>query len=345
MMTHEEKCRSLDVVVLNLFTGFAVICNEAAALPGQPAACEWNAFKNTVQALVDLCSVGARYEAEDALAKGFFEHILSIAKSEMDPSVIEAINRLESSVKQTDEPGVAIIEKALSDRSTPFVAIVTAPTWAAARMVERELKTVIDHRYVIDLLDRAPDVAKSRLHELRRKLLVHNVMNIHVPPKQPLDKQLEELSLRLSSIGLFVADCVWAFDERVGDWIRNRWNEDLKLAVNHRKVSTEIFRSTFRRAYRYAPSNEPTDPYLGAEWPGDCTCTLKIRHKLQMARIDYENQAAKVTIRKGKDGRLPQDICALIERAHRHAAICNFYDAKRLMDNAVNLLSPSAQYK
>lgn len=343
LMQADEQRDSTEIVVLNLFTGFAVICNKTAQVPCITEDWSWNRFDECLRSLLTLPNPITSYLAEDELAKGFFLQLLDIAKLRLDESWCEKIKRIGDSVEIVDSAGVALVDRVFRERDGPCVAIVTAPTWAMAKMVEGDIKTAIDHRHVLNLLDHAAGLIPEQVHVLRRALLVHNVLNIQWPRDRVLSGELDPLLLRLASIGLFLADCVWANDEAVGQWIRQRWNDVPRLAGDDAKVSLPVFLDTFRRSYRFVPSSEYSEIYFETHWPEACPTTLLIYRRLTEFRLNFHQLCAEAATRIRAQGEnVPQDISALVERAHKHAAISNYYDAWRLMKTASDRLAEHA---
>jgi hypothetical protein len=327
--------------VLNLFTGFAIVCNRAAQLPSTGDDLTWEHFDVCLRSMLAFRDPPPRYLAEDELAKDFFLQALDIARLRLGASAHEAIDQLASSVNIDAAAGAALVERIIKSMQ-PCIAIVTAPTWAVAKMVEGDIATLMDQQGLLDLLHQPSDFPPDEVHRIRRGLLVHNVMNIQWPrSRQWVGGEDEPVLLRLASVGLFLADCLWANDEAAGLWIRERWNRTPALAGDDiTTVSPDVFLSTFRRAYRYAPSSEYSESYFESDWPEECPTALHVYRRLMELRLDFHQLCADTTANIRGGGKCtPDDVVDLIERAHRHAAICNYFDAWRLTKMASDRLA------
>lgn len=344
LMSTPERRTSQDIVVLNSFTGFAVICNAKAALPSYQKDGGWTSYNEVTSALLGLRKSGGRYLAEDSLAKEFFEHLLAVESSRSGEALSEAARSVADVTECSDNDGISFVECLLRE-SSPCVAIVTAPTWALAMMLgENSVKTVIDQRTLLGLLDEEGSAANNTLSAIRRKLEVRNVMNLKLA-RDRTQGENEPMMMRLASVGLFLADWIWAQDVRAADWIRGRWSSTRAGARDYgRRISLPAFLNAFRRSCGYAASHEHADRYFGALWSDDCPNALEIHHKLMHARMDYESQTAALAARESQlDVAISEPIAALIHRAGRHANINNYYDAKRLIDQAVVMLNSAQQ--
>lgn len=338
LMSVDERRLSRDVVVLNSFTGFAVICNSAAGLRHFEDGDSWADFENNIDALLALPPHRAVYLAEDQGAKDFFGLLLEIAQLCKGPKSHSAIEAMSALTTHSKSAGPEILERMLSEHDQPCVAIVTAPTWATARIVGDKIITVFDHRSLLHVLDQIPDSAKSAYVDVRRKLKVRNVMNIHLE-REAEDSDLESILMRLASIGLFLSARVWASETDVCEWIRTRWIASGQSSHSHGGgMSAKVFMPTFRRSYHYTTANEHGDLYFGAEWPDDCASALIIHQKLILAKMSYQEQTASLTGFEASAS-VPEDVRLLVERARRHAEIFNYFDARRLLDQAMQKLT------
>lgn len=342
LMSRPEMEASQDIVVLNSFTGFAVICNAAAALPCFQESSGWNSFDEVTEGMLALGDHDGSYLAEDNLAKDFFEHLLTIEQFRRGDDVTATSAR--RSAVCSDEAGISFVERLLRETS-PCIAIVTAPTWALAMMLgEDNMKTVIDQRTLLRLLDDEGTVVNHRLSAIRRKLEVRNVMNLQLA-RDRTGSDNEPMMMRLASIGLFLADWIWAQDVKAGEWIRTQWSSTAAGAHDHgRRISLPAFLNTFRRSCGFSASHEHADRYFGAPWSDDCATALDIHHKLRQAQMHYEKQTVALgALASQLDGVVSEPIIALIHRARKHADINNYYDAKRLIDEAMVMLSSAQQ--
>lgn len=341
LMSDHERRASTELVVLNLFTGFAIVCNRAVNFSSAGDDWTWERFDECLQSMFTSREPPPHYLAEDSLAKDFFLKVLDIARLRLGPSSHETIDQLASSVTIVDDPGTAIMDWIIRRRE-PCIAILTAPTWAVARMVESDVSTLMDHQGLLDLLHQPSDLPPDEVRRLRRGLLIHNAMHIQWPrSRQWAEGEDEPVLLRLASVGLFLADCLWADDEAAGRWIRERWNNTPSLAGDDiTSVSSDVFLSTFRRAYRYAPSSEYSETYFESDWPDECPTALHVYRRLMELRLDFHQLCADTTAKiRGGGECAPDGIAALIERAHRNAAISNYFDAWRLMKIASDCLA------
>jgi hypothetical protein len=336
LMNGEELEESQDVVVLNSFTGYAVVCNRRAAelLPTFEEKENWGSFERVCTALMQLCAEGCRFEAEDDGARDFLGHIFDIYRDRPTTGAAPAaVDRVPSIAESSDLAGVAFVDALLHAGSEPMVAVVTTPTWALAVVDERSMRTIIDQRALLGLLDSAPDGLSPALATLRRKLEMRNVMNLRLGALLP-GEDAEALMLRLVSIGLFVADCIWAQDREAGKWIRKRWIEAAQ-ASGH-QVSLPAFLRAFRRSYAYVTAQEHGRRYYGTAWDDDCPKALRLHQRWQEAQMSYERQLAALTaLQKDRQDATAHEVCHLVRRARRHADIENYYDAERLMSQAV----------
>jgi hypothetical protein len=330
-MKESEQQISRDIVMLNSFTGFAVICNASAARKLQPYQedGEWTSFDKVIRALLELRTEGnCSFLAEDSLARDFFVHLLAIARLRFGDDIAAPLDAVAEATTCSTLSGFEFIDSLLK-LQVPSIAIVTAPSWALAMVDERSLKPVIHQRALLGLLDGADSDSDPSLGALRRALEVRNVMNLrHAASVSAAD--IEAMELRLASIGLFLADCVWAQDTHVGDWIRKRWAAT--ATGNHgAQISKAVFLGTFRRSCGFVAAEEYGRRYFGGRWADDCPSALKLHHKLQLARMDYEDGVAALAARENATGAASNAAASLLRRARNHADINNYHDARRLV--------------
>lgn len=338
LMNAAELDESRDIVILNSFTGYAVVCNRRAAevLPIYDEKENWGSFERVCTALMQLHANGCRFEPEDDGACEFLVHMLDIHRNCTGSEVVRAaVGRIRATTHSSDLAGLEFVNALLRVESEPWVAIVTTPTWALAMVDERSMLTVIEQRALLGLLD-SGRADEPVMIALRRKLEVRNVMNLtlgDLPPGQ----DAETLMMRLVSVGLFVANCMWAEDREAGKWIHKRWSDQATLASGQ-QVSMPVFMGTFRRSCAYVTAEEHGRRYFGTTWDDDCPTALWLHHRWQQARMDYERQLAALTTLQGWHGAEPDDaICRLVRRARKHAEIENYHDAQRLMAESLQL--------
>ena len=322
--TELEECR--DVVVLNSFAGYAIVCNRAAATTLHPFEEQesWESFEAVCTQMLQLQAAGCRFEAEDDGARVFLSHMVEIYRQRTSSAA-------DLSVELPSElVGIEFVNHLLHHEK-PFIAVVTTPTWALAD--ERNMLTVIGQRALLGLLDNDSADPGPQLTTLRRKLEIRNVMNLKLGVL-PRGEDRDALMLRLLSVGLFVAEYIWAQDKEAGRWIRDRWMR-LDRTGDHR-ISLPMFTRTFRRSCAYVTAQEHGRRYHGTAWNDDCTRALSLHQRWQEEQMSYERQLTAMTaLQETKADAAAPQVCALVTRARRHAGIENYYDANRLMSLAL----------
>jgi len=337
LMSDSEKQVSRNIVLLNSFSGFAIICKPGPLLPSFKEEDGLGSFFEIMDALVDLQLSGQTFWAEDNLAKKFFDDLLAVRSIYNFNDERPLVSAAKISVLP-ESTGIRFVSQFLSDPDAQF-AIVTAPTWASAIMIgEPNLKTVIDQRSVLSLLDYKRIVGNEKLIRIRRNLEVRNSMNLYFSGEQTAISD-EPVIMRLASVGLFLADWIWAQDELASEWIRGRWaSSDNVVFDKPLKISRSAFLNAFRRSCEFVLSNQHSDRYYGDLQQEESSGSLHVHHKILTARMDYENKITELG--KKTAGEISVDVANLIERAKKHAEINNYYDAKRLAAQAANLLHP-----
>lgn len=355
LMSPPERKSCTDVVVLNQFTGYAVICNASALLPRLEEEISWEKFDSTIVAMIKSYEYDhrVRFVAEDKGAANFFKQALKLFRGKIRRHSSAAISKLSKAVEIAPLAGTAVLDDVFQT-DVPFVAIVTAPTWAISRMMGENIKTVFDHRNLLMLLDQPNHLDTEIARRMRHSLVVHNVLNINIP-HDSIKSEHDPLLMKLASVGLFLANCIWALDDDVGKWIRNQWINTQPSYSPHvdKGVTEEVFLDTFRRSYLYAQSGEyfnnyfdfRTDPVLHQRGisdhsiPDDCQMAMQIYNKLLQAQVNYQQYAvALASALKHPDKKIEQSVNDLIERARKHADICNYYDAERILKKALSLI-------
>lgn len=336
LMNSAELEESRDIVVLNSFTGYAVVCNARAArtLSAYDEKENWEGFDRICNELLQLHVDGCRFEPEDDGARDFLGHMLDMHSHRTgDDDVRAAVDRVRDKTHSSELAGLEFV-KARRLESEPWVAIVTTPTWALAMVDKRSILPVIDQRTLLGLLDSSPTDQGPHLAALRRKLEVRNVMNLSLGVLLP-GQDAETLMMRLVSVGLFVADYIWAQDREAGNWIRKRWI-DAATQPNGQRVSLPVFMGTFRRSCGYVTAHEHGRRYFGTTWDDDCPTALSLHHRWRQAEMDYERQLAALTALQRQHRAEPDDLVRrLVERASNHAEIENYFDAQRLIADAL----------
>jgi hypothetical protein len=345
LMNAAELEESRDIVVLNSFAGYAVVCNARAArtLSAYDEKENWEGFDRVCTALMQLHVDGCRFEPEDDGARDFLRHMLDIHSHRTgDDDVRAAVDRVRAMTHSSELAGLEFVNALRRSESEPWVAIVTTPTWALAMVDKRSILPVIDQRTLLGLLDSYPADLGPDLAALRRKLEVRNVMNLSLGVSLP-GQDAETLMMRLVAVGMFVADYIWAQDREASNWIRKRWidaaTQPNSQPVSLQRVSLPVFMGTFRRSCGYVTAHEHGRRYFGTTWDDDCPMALSLNHRWRQAEMDYERQLAALTALQRQDRAEPDALVRrLVERASKHAEIDNYFDAQRLIADALQRL-------
>ena len=342
LMSAEEHRVSTDLVVLNMFEGYAVVGNRNIGLTDDKSASGWDRLQRVLHVHLD----SLKFIAEDVGARNFFVKFLRMMSDDPTLAADAWHSRIQSAIHVSSITGSELLNSVVdSTKASPCLAIITAPTWAVSRMMQDDIETFMDHRSASAAL------SSSRGHSpeksgLRENLAVFNVMHVQMPRVSRLAADEQAQLMRIAAVGIFTASFAWAHDEQIGMWIRNRWINTMSAAdTAHKDVTASVFLDVFRRSYRFVPFLDQFDNYfdpkngvsfstppLAIDQSTKEPTAWWLYRALLEACSEYRQLAIQVECRRLRNGTTwPPDVLANIERAHRHAEIFNYYDARQFI--------------
>lgn len=357
LMESDELNETTSVAIMNSFAGFFIIGHLKD---------NWSISSSLTRD--DLGSIinqflvldGLSFIAEEEGALEFFQEILHFAKKSLNNEQyadIDALYHAISVVKDNEEggksPGQICIMKVL-DRNA--VAIVTAQTWAATRLLEADVITILEPGSFISLANDIKHQDVFLMPRFASKTKLHNSLNIDIPAKL-LSNKKSSMLLRLTSIALFTAERIWAFDEEFIDWIYNEYIYSIRKSEKNgggdeigsedmMMVTYADMLDALRRSCSYCPSSSYFETYFGlgselqfVKSSDNFSTTLFLFQELMRLMVQYQKLSVKVSSILEQNSEIEdKDLLALIAQAQRHSHIRNYYDAVWLLSKAHKLL-------